>query len=263
MAAKRTEYAPSNRDRGLIFDWRPRRTPHLAKAGMIALTAGIFLMLWTAIRVKVVAPPVQNHRSAAIIMLTPGADPMHWIEAARDFGPFPTRFDPADWPPSRAQLATVLETSGSATLPAIAPQFSQLPEHEAVSPAPLIAKGARILPAVIPPPARAAPAAPMRLAPRLFPLTAGEGTLPGASPPFDSDVTPEMAAQPWRFLLQIAPDGEVLHATALVGHNSPGRPELSRWLEAHRFPAHPGHSGRWIAMAIAFQNQPDHGTDDP
>jgi hypothetical protein len=263
MPAKRTEYSPPAGDHGLIFDWQARRTPYLGKLGLLALTAGLFLLLSIVVRVKVGTLPVQDHRSASIIMLTPGSDPMHWIEAARDLGPFPTRFEPADWPQVRSQIADVLQTTDQAALPTLAPQFAQLPDHEAVAPIPLIAKGSRILPSVPPPPDRPMPRVPMRLSPVIFSLTAGDGALPATNPPFDATITPDMASQPWRFLLQIAPDGEVIHATALIGHNVPGRPELSRWLEAHRFPAHRASTDRWVAIAITFQNQPDHGADDP
>lgn len=263
MADPRTEYAQVPRRNGLIFQWRVRRSPPLAKLGILTVAAAVFLIPLVAVRIRVGAPPVQDAQSAAMMVLTPDHDPMHWIEAARELGPFPTRFDPTGWPQSQVLVGEVLGAVRGSTVPPHEPRYQELPEESPPPPVPLIAKGSRVFPSIAPPEFTNLDAVRVRPLPVLYPLSTGAGELPDTHPPFDTAVTPEMAFQPWRFLLQIAPDGAVLHATALIGHNTPGRADLTRWLESHRFPAHDGPADRWVAVAVTFQNHPTDGTDDP
>lgn len=259
----RTEYAQAPCRDGLIFDWQVRRSPPLAKLGILTVAAAVFLIPLMAVRIRVGSPPVQNAQSAAMMVLTPTNDPMHWIEAARERGPFPTHFNPTEWPQSQALVEDVLDAVRGSMVPPHEPRYQELPEESPPPPVPLIAKGSRVLPTVAPPDFDDLDAVQVRSVPVLYPLSIGAEELPDTHPPFDTAVTPEMAFQPWRFLLQIAPDGAVLHATALIGHNTPGRTDLTRWLESHRFPAHHGPADRWVAVAVTFQNHPADGADDP
>lgn len=144
------------------------------------------------------------------------------------------------------------------------PSFLDFPQDAGVPPPPLVMKGARELPSI--PPPRFAPmaAVEVRPQPRLYPLSHLRMDLPASSPVFDGEVFPEMTSQPWRFLVEVAPSGAVMHALALIGHNTPGRAELTDWLRAHEFPPHPGSAGRWLALAVTFHNRPaTDATDDP
>jgi len=263
MAANRTEYAhPSNGD-GLIFDWRKPRQPHFTRLGMIALAAVIFVLPLSVVRLKMSRPPIQESRSASLMMLTPGHDPMQWLETARSVGPFPTRFDPAEWEPSQALINDAMDGIRDRSIPPYQPRFQGLPSDAPPPNVPLVAKGSRVLPDVTPPEFESIQAIHVKPKPVLYPLTTDASAMPEHHVPFDVEVSPETAYQSWRFLLQVSPDGTVLHAVALLGHNTPGRTDLIDWLQAHRFPAQQELNDRWVAVAVTFQNETTHGTDDP
>jgi len=262
MAAIRTEYTQPNAD-GLIFDWRTPRTPRLTKLAMIAFAAVIFVLPLSVVRIQTGKPPIMEAQSASMMMLTPGQDPMQWLEMARALGPFPTRFDPTEWEPSQAIFAEAMGDIRDRSIPPHQPRFQDLPTDGAPPEVPIVAKGSRVLPAIAPPEFKTMQAIRMQPRPMLYPLSVDAGALPDSRIPFDAEVSSETAYQAWRFLLQIAPDGTVLQAVALIGHNTPGRSELTEWLQAHRFPAQEKLSDRWVAVAVTFQNEPTHGTDDP
>lgn len=263
MEADPTKTAFAGRGDGLIFDWEIHRTPRFAKLAMLALAVIVFVLPLMVVRIRVGAPPVQEAHSAGMMMLAPGNDPMHWLEAARDLGPFPSRFDPADWQPSASLVEDVLAGVRARSLPGHEPQFQDLPGDGPPPSVPLVSKGARHLPSVGLPEFKPMDAMRVRPAPVLYPLSEGAVNLPDAGPRFHVEVTPEMAFQPWRFLLQIAPDGTVLSAVALIGHNTPGRAQLTAWLQGHRFPPHDDAHDRWVAVAVTFRNQISNGTDAP
>jgi hypothetical protein len=230
---------------------------------MVAFAAGIFIFPLSIIRINLGKPPIQETHGASLMILTPENDPMHWIELARDLGPFPTRFDPTDWEPSRMRVADVFDGIRDRSIPPYQPSYLDFPDEGSPPSVPLVVKGSRILPGISPPDFKPLHTVRMRPTPSLYPLSVDASELPETSPPFRVEVTPEMASQPWRFILQVSPDGSVPHAVALIGQNTPGRVDLADWLQAHRFPATEETRDRWVAIAVTFQNQPDHGTDDP
>ena len=262
MAAHRTEFAGDNRSGGLLFDWKTRRTPGHRILGVLVVAAVVFVLPLMVVRIQVGAPLVQESQRASMMVLLPGNDPMHWLEAVRELGPAPSRFDPSDWPPSRVAMDDVLAGVRARAMPGYEPRFQDLPADPPPPPVPLVVKGSRHLPPVAAPKFERMGAVEVRPQPVLYPLSVEAVDLPDASPAFDVGVTSEMAAQPWRFLLQVAPDGAVLHAVALIGHNTPGRAELTDWLQAHRFPPCDRAVGRWVAVAVTFQNIPSDGSDD-
>jgi len=263
MAANHTEHAQTSPHEGLIFEWRKPRARRFGKLGMLAFAVGIFIFPLSMIRINLGKPPIQETHAASLMLLTPENDPMYWLGMARDLGPFPTRFDPADWEASRLRVADVLDGVRNRSIPPHQPRYLDFPSEASPPSIPLVVKGSRILPVVEPPEFKPMQAVRVRPAPSLYPLSVDAAELPETRPPFRVEVTPEMAAQAWRFLLQISPDGAVLHAVALIGQNAPGRTDLIDWLQAHRFPAKEQPHDRWVAVAVTFQNQPANGAVDP
>ncbi len=264
MADHRTEYTPTERIDGLIFDWRNPRSSRLAKMAILAATLGIFVFLFSIIRITMGQPPIQEVKSASAMMLFAGNDPMDWAEQARALGPFPTRFDPVDWGLARDLFDQSLGAALERTTPVSSRRFLDFPGESRVPQLPLVSKGSRVLPRVAPPELPVMSAATgVRTTPVLYPLGGAMDALPESTPAFVSEVSPAMASQLWRFLLQVSPEGVVQHAVAMVGHNTPGRVELAEWLESHRFPTATHGRDRWVAVALTFQNQPLDGTDDP
>lgn len=263
MDADRTGYARTPGGGGLIFDWQTHRTPRFGKLGIFAIAVCVLVLPLSILRINLGNPPIQETQSASMMMLTPQNDPMHWLDAARDLGPFPTRFDPVDWQPSQALVEDVLAKVRDRTIPPYQPRYRDLPAEGPPPPLPLVVKGSRVLPTVAAPDFERMDAIAVRSMPTLYPLTGNAAVLPEISPPFEAEVSPEMADQPWRFILQISPDGSVLHAVAMVGHNAPGLANLTAWLHAHQFPSREEPRDRWIAVAVTFQNQRANGTDDP
>lgn len=263
MAAPRTEFAHAADGDGLIFDWRNPPTSRFAKLGMLVIASVVFIFPLSLVHIKLGKQPVQETQSASVLILTPGNDPMQWLELARANGPFPTRFEPTEWEPSLALVDEVLDHVRDRSIPGYQPRYRDLPSESATPPVPLVVKGARVLPVVAPPEFHPIDATRIRPTPVLYPLSVSTMELPDSSPEFAAEVTAEMASQPWRFLLQISPDGAVLHAVALIGHNTPGRSELADWLQAHRFPAIEETVDRWVAVAVTFQNQAANGIVDP
>lgn len=263
MAANRTEYTTADhRDDGLLFDWKVRRTPGHRMFGIFLVALAVFVFPLMSVHIQMGGPLIHESQPASMMVLLPGNDPMLWHEAARKLGPSPSRFEPADWRPSRVLLDDVLAGAIARSIPEHEPRFQDLPEDPPPPAVPLLAKGARHLPPVAAPRFDRMEAVEARPRPVLYPLSVDAGELPEEGPVFEVEVTPEMSSQPWRFLLQIAPDGAVLHAVALIGHNTPGRAELTDWLQAHQFPPHDHADGRWVAVAVTFQNLPADGIDD-
>jgi len=263
MAANRKEYAQLMDADGLIFDWRSPRSSSFGKIGLYVLAAGVLMLPLTVVRIHLDQQPVQESQEAVMMMLTPGNDSMQWLEVARDHGPFPTRFDPAGWDAWQATVDEVLDGLRSGSMPPHVPQFLDYPSEGSPPIVPLVSKGSRVLPRVAPPEFESLESIHVRSLPVLYPLSAGKDELPSASPEFDGEVSPEMAYLPWRFLLQVSPEGVVRNAVALVGHNTPGRPVLVDWLRSHRFPVTDQANDRWVAVAVNFQNQPANGAVDP
>ncbi len=263
MPKKRTEFHGEAGTGPLLFDWRDRRTPLTGMLRALAVATVVFVLPWMALRLQVAAPPVDESRRASMMLLAPGNDPLQWSELARERGPAPSRFDPAEWSASREMMDTILARAAARAIPAHETEFEDFPDEPPPAGVSMVMKGSRHLPPVAAPVFKAVEPTEVRSRPVLHPLSGNAERPPERSPEFHGEVTPEMASHPWRFLLQVGADGEVRHAVALTGHNTPGRSELTDWLRAHRFAAYDGDGGRWVAMAVTFHNQPTHGTDGP
>lgn len=261
--AQRTEFHPQVTGGGLIFDWSPRSSRWLGKCGMVAIATAVFLTPLVLIHVSLDPLPVQESKSAGMVLISGASDPLGWYDEIRAQGPFPTRFDPTAWEPAQKIVDAVLRSQLHRGASIARPRFLDFPVDDGVLTAPLVAKGERVLPRV--PLARypSVDTNATKTLPVLYSLSSAQEELPLNRPSFQAEVTTEMDSQLWRFLLQVAPNGRVVHTVAMVGHNTPGREVLTEWLERHHFPAIEGARNRWVAIAITFQNQLIHESNDP
>ncbi len=261
--ANRTEFHPQDGRSGLVFDWHMKESRWLGKFGILAIAGLVFSAPLVLIRITLDKLPVQEATSAVAILLTPDGDTMGWLDNARADGPFPTRFEPSEWLVAREMVDQTLNAVRRDRSAVHAPQFLELPSPTGIPHLPLVTKGERILPRISSPKYGPVETSTIRTMPVLYPLSVGMDELPVIRPRFHAEVTTEMDAELWRFLLQVAPNGVVRHAVALAGHNTPGREALAGWLLEHRFPASGEMRDRWIAVAVTFENQLIDGADDP
>ena len=245
----------------LIFRWRPINPDWLPR--LIALAfAAVALALLMTLRIRVVAPEKSVPQRAAVIYLRDDAQGRDLSLRAQEGGPFPARFRLAQWEGLAALESSAMEASRFQPESYVS-QIRELPAANQLQPLEFAAKGQSFFPPRATP-ATDAPAPPkLKPAPTLYPLAGvSQETLPRDLPPFDGVLDGEMSASSWRFLLRLNPDGGVAECVSLVEKVGEARaPELEAWLHRIPFKPEPGKPFRWIAVGIAFPNQPADGTD--
>jgi hypothetical protein len=242
-----------------VFPWGGLRAPSIPKVFAILLVGGAFAVLLTSVRIRVAAPVPWAAPKAAVIQVLDDADGRSLTLRAREGGPFPSRFEPAAWELTHAIEQAAWQAARWRPPPYV-PPLRELPEEPAL---PRLAKpGVPVLPSRQPP-AEPVPLAGKRvLVPSLYPLSGiTPAEMPQELPPFDGDVAPAMAAEPWRFLLRVDASGGVIDCVSLTGGDEPGKAVLEAWLRRVSF--QPGRAGttRWIALGLGFSNQPADGSD--
>ncbi len=245
----------------LIFRWRPLRQAYLPKLLNLALVGGLFTLLVTTVRIQVKVPEKSMPRKAGLIYLRDDAESRVLARRAREGGPFPSRFEPSEWP-GLAETEAAAMNAAQFQPPVYAPVVPDLPPESLAKPVPLAAKGEAFFPSrtVV----RTVPPEPgnLRLAPALYPLsgiTAEE--LPDRLPEFGL-ADKEVSRAPWRFLVKLGPEGTVGECVSLEKGNEKGADALENWLQGLQFKVAPGKAERWIALGISFTNQPKaDGTD--
>ncbi len=239
-----------------VFSWRRRREGWLAKTIAIFLTSGVFVVFLSFVRIQVAAPVPWAAPKAAVIQVLDDDEGRVLTLRAREGGPFPSRFDPSAWEWAAATEREGHEKARWKPEPYV-PLLRQLPDVDALAPAPLAAPGEPVLPIRRP----AADTAPVveenrRLAPVLYPLSGiPAARIPRELPPFDGVVDPVMAAESWRFLLHLDPAGRVLDCVSLAGGDEAGPSVLDDWLRRVSFPPDPARPPVWIAVGVGFSNQ--------
>lgn len=242
-----------------VFPWRGRkRTIFPYFVGWLVASLGLSFLLGS-VRIKVTGPKPLTPRKASMIYLTDDAQGRALALKARQEGPFPSRFDPAQWEGMAGLQQQVLELT-RIPRPAYSPQLRELPKeaHDSTRLAPV---GETFFPdraPVLSPPA----AGPMLLQPSLYPLS-GTDSLPEKLPAFQATLDPAAAAASWRFLLRVNAAGTVIDCVSLGKGGEKGATELENWLRSSSFKPNPGTPPRWIALGIGFSNLPTHGPDAP
>lgn len=242
-----------------VFPWRGLRASSFPKVVAILLVGGAFAVLLTSVRIRVAAPVSWAAPKATMIQVLDDAEGRSLTLRAREGGPFPSRFEPAAW-----ELASAIEQAAYQAArwrpPPYLPVLRELPDERALPR--LIKPGAPVLPSRQPPAEPVPMVGKRMLVPALYPLSGiAPAEMPRELPPFDGEVDPAMAAEPWRFLLRVDAAGGVLDCVSLTGGDEPGKATLAAWLRRVAFQPGPAGTTRWIALGLGFSNQPADGTD--
>lgn len=243
-----------------VFRWRASKTPQFQKLLALAIAGVAFAFLITKVRIRVRAPEKSSPQKASLIYLREDAQGRALTLRAREGGPFPSRFELAQWQ-GLAELESAALEATRVQVPPYIPALRELPVANRVTPLDLAAKGELFFPRHSPLVVNAPDSPPLKPAPVLYPLSGvSPDTLPVDLPHFDAAVDGTMASASWRFLVRLNPSGGVAECVSLGKGGEPGAAELDAWLHRIQFKPEPEKPFRWIAVGIGFTNQPADGT---
>jgi hypothetical protein len=244
-----------------VFNWRRVGKPALAKWLAVFVTAGVFALLATAIRIRVSTPVSWATPKATVIQVGDDAIGRALTQRAREEGPFPSRFLPSRWSGCEVLEAAVLDASRW-TPPRYVPALRELPE-EAPQPPRLATRGEPVLPKRRLSSARVPMPVPLVPAPVIYPISGIQPEdVPTDLPPLDGPVDATLTAETWRFLVRLDASGHVRDCVSMAGGDESGPSPMEKWLRRVTFNPEPGKPARWIAVGVGFTNQPaNDGTD--
>ncbi len=245
-----------------VFNWRPLGSPIIPKFIALAVVGIAFTFLVTTVRIHLVVPEKSSPRKASLIYLGNDAQSRALALRAREDGPFPSRFELSDW----SELAGIERQAMAAAgyqPPAYVPEIRDLSDENRVRRLVLAPHGEAFYPKRKPTAASAPDASKLKLAPSLFPLSAdAKGLMPeGELPAFEVAVDDKLSSPSWRFLVCLNANGGVTECVSLGKGGEPAAATLEAWLHRLRFKPTPGKPARWIAVGVAFTNQPIDGPD--
>ncbi len=245
-----------------IYPWQRSESAFFGTLLAAVLLAGVFIFAFASIRVKIMVPKPIVPRKASLIFLTNSSEGRALALKAQEGGPFPSRFRPDQWDGMALLEAGVMATS---RLPReiYVPQLKSLPEVNMAD----LRRSSPSLEMTFPKSVAATPplqnVRKMKLAPQLYPLSGvTEQELPTTLPNFPTAIDGAIASTPWRFLLQLGPQGQVTECLSLGKGDDPGALELRQWLSSLTFQAAETQTSRWISLGIGFTNQADDGPDN-
>lgn len=243
-----------------VFSWHGVRQSPLPKITALLITLGVFAMMFTFLKIRIVTPTPWVSRQATLFRTLDDAEGRALALRAREGGPFPSRFQPAELDWLRELENQTLSAAGWQP-PPYEPKLRDLPAMTPPVPQ-LSAPGKPVMPRR-PPPNPLPVGGKLRPMPVLHPLAGVDtASLPAHLPDFAGDAPPAMLAEPWRFLLRLNAGGQVHEAVPLNGGgDDAGLSTLIAWLGNIRFPPDEESGERWIAVGVSFENQPADGTD--
>jgi len=245
-----------------IYPWQRGESAFFGTLLAAVLLAGIFIFAFASINVKIMVPKPIVPRKASLIYLTNSTEGRALALKAQEGGPFPSRFRPRQWD-GMALLEAQVMASSRLPRETYIPQLKTLPEVNMVdlrnsSPSPEMTFPKSVAATQTPQEVRK-----MKLAPQLYPLSGIAGQeLPATLPNFLTAIDGAMASTPWRFLLQLDPQGRVTECLSLGKGGDPGALELRQWLSSLTFQADEAQASRWISLGLGFTNQADDGPDN-
>jgi hypothetical protein len=244
-----------------VFVWREVEPPVIPR--LIALGFGIVLfgLLIGAVRILVMTPAKTSPHKASLIYLRDDAEGRAWSLRAKEGGPFPSRFEPGQWQ-GLAELETgAMEAVRYQPRPYV-PAMVDLPRPNELESLSLAAKGEVFLPRHESTAVPAPDLIQLKPAPMIYALSGiSPMAIPTDLPPFASPIDAEMSAISWRFLLKLDAAGTVSDCVSLAKGGVAGRTSLENWLLQISFPPALDQPSRWIAVSVAFINQPIDGTE--
>lgn len=245
-----------------IFVWRQPRTSLLRNGFIVLTVAGTFVVFLTCVHIRMVPlVPWVTHK-AAVIQVADDAEGRALTLQAREGGPFPSRFDPTAWDGAAALEQSAFEVARWRPPPHV-PNLRELPERANPS-VKLALQGESTLPEIKPELRRVPVFGKLKLAPVLSPLSGNSSVvIPMQLPIFEHAVDAKLTDESWRFLLRLDRAGMVQDCVSLGGGDETGAPLLEAWLRRVTFNIESGKASAWIAVGVAFTNQPADGPESP
>jgi hypothetical protein len=241
-----------------VFRWRGLDGTPVRGFLALLITAGVFVFFGATLRIRVSAPQQWIERKASIIYLASGGEGAIWALRAQEGGPFPSRFDPAEWEKTSG-LAGKLSSVLDWTAPAYVPQLRELPPQEE-SDVQELARRSPVFPHRQRNASPVVPGPPPKLQPTIFPLSGiPTDALPDRLPEFTKEIDPAMAAGAWRFLIRLNPSGSVEECVPLLDQK--GGADLADWLRKLNFGAEIAQKSPWIGIGVGFTHLTTDGSD--
>ncbi|BCU79620.1 hypothetical protein [Luteolibacter sp. LG18] len=254
-----TKRERKDRASGLIFAWRVGDTFHVATWVSVAIVALLVVILLGTVKVRVVPPPRIIERKASVVLVPRTVEGREWEVRADEEGPFPARFRPEESPIVQALDREMFRPPVTAA--GYRSPLREFPRDGAAGGMQVAARGERVFPPQ--PPLEPLPkeAAPAPLVPGLTMLSKlPADAKPAELPRFQGEVSPEMAATTWQFLVEVGEKGHALRCVALDGAKPDGEQDdfsraLGTWLCQVHFGPGAAKAG-WIAVEIHFSRVP-------
>lgn len=244
-----------------VFPWKPRGEPAFPKFLAFAAVTLAFGFFLTSVRIHTAAPVAWSNRKASLIHVIDDAEGRALTLRARDGGPFPSRFEPTDWP-AYATLEKAAMDAARTPLRTYQPALRDLAEDPHATLPALAEPGVPVLPRPPSPGVITLKAPAVSLQPVILPISGIRAdAIPRTLPPFEGPADAQVTAEPPRFLIRLDATGTVLDCIALDGGDEAGPSALEKWLRGIPFQADPTKPSRWISVRVSFLNQPADGTD--
>ncbi len=249
----------------LIYPWPGERRPFFPTfLATIIAGAALFLLILT-VRIQLGGPEKIAPRRAAVIVPIDDAQGRMLSLRAQEGGPFPARFQLAQW-----EGMSLLEAEGFTKKTYRAPELTPTTLDLSVGnneppPQRLAARGQAFFPKHL------RPSAPdltlpselerSRIGPVIYPLSGiSQENFPRVLPAFSGTVDSAMESATWRFLVRLNAAGTVVECVSLAKGSEAGTTELERWLREISFSPEPAletsQPSRWISLGIGFTNTP-------
>jgi hypothetical protein len=244
-----------------VFQWKRPENPLLWKVLALLVAGGFFTMLLTTVKLRV-SPSYTWAAPKASVMQAINDDLGRALtQRAREGGPFPSRFEPAEWEGSKDLEQAVMAATISPP-PAYVAGLRELPDAGTPS-LRLAPRGEPVFPRHRASGDIPAPSGKPSLMPVLYPLAGiGFPEIPRELPQLETAADDAMTAGTWRFLIRLDAAGQVTECLSLAGGGEAGLPSIEAWLRRVTFPPTPRGAPRWVGLGVGFTNQPStDGTD--
>lgn len=244
-----------------VFQWKRPENPLLWKALALLLAGGFFTLLLMTVKLRVSPPYAWAAPKAAVMQVIDDDLGRALTQRAREGGPFPSRFEPAEWD-GRGALEKAVMATAIGPPPSYVPALKELPDV-GIPTLRLAPRGEPEFPSHRAPGLDLAPSSKPALLPVLYPLAGiGFPETPHELPPLEIATDAAMTAGTWRFLVRIDAAGHVTECLPLADGGEAGPSPLNAWLRRVTFPPTSPGRPRWIGLGVGFTNQQaTHGTD--
>lgn len=238
-----------------IYNWRQPSRSLLHSWSALLLVFGMFAFLLLAVRIRIPEPVERNAPQASRLLLDSGDLSRQLAERASAEGPFPSRFEPAEWQ-GLDGLRADLKRSTEVELKKHQPRLLPFPTP-AANPPRLARRGEPVLPERPLIPEQRPVDGNYHVVPVISVvdgIIASE--LPGQLPAWEGPIGKELSARHWRFLVEVEGSGRVRDCMALAGGGELNPPQLVNWIRGLVFRTKPREEGRrWVAIDVGFENR--------